>query len=224
MPDHHPVPWSRPASATFILDGIAARSQPKPFVKVIAAPDFRPSVPCAPHWRAPPLGHSTTGLRTARLAKRLKSRSADQSSVTPCSRQSAAIRASWIRAPDTWPAASRERNSVQYCSDSASEGDYPPRPSYEASRSRSQAASANSGRRPRPLKLALRRRNAGLRCFLAATTWRKPISTSARKVVRSRAANFRASCSNASEISSVVFMSQHRVSRSATRSCGSADC
>ncbi len=41
----------------------------------------------------------TRGLRTASAGKREKSRSADQSSATPCDRQMAAMRASWIAPP-----------------------------------------------------------------------------------------------------------------------------
>ena len=54
-------------------------------------------------------------------------------------------------------------------------------------RSHLQCSLRSSGRSPRPLKLAFRSRNTALRLF-SATTCRKPCSTSARRVVRSRAA------------------------------------
>ena len=56
-------------------------------------------------------------------------------------------------------------------------------------------------------KPALRRRNAGLR-LLSATTWRRPRSTSARSVVRSRAASLRASRKRESRISTVIFIAE----------------
>src|SRR5579885_388783 len=73
------------------------------------------------------------------------------------------------------------------------------------SRILSQDASRNSGRNPRPPKLASRSRNRLVR-RCAATTCRRPRSTRARTVVRSRAAILVALFSSGSEMSSVVFM------------------
>jgi hypothetical protein len=84
------------------------------------------------------------------------------------------------------------------------EGDHPPRPSYARSRILSQSASHNSEANPWPLNVTLRNRNERA-AFRSAMILRRPCSTSARRVVRSRAAIFRASCRSGSEISSVVF-------------------
>ena len=61
----------------------------------------------------------TKGFTIVISAKRLKSRSADQSSRTPCCQQSAAMRASWTRAPAIRPAASNSRKVGQWSVDSA---------------------------------------------------------------------------------------------------------
>ena len=88
---------------------------------------------CGPHCGQSPAGgtprptrlislllQSTSGLTTRKFGNRPKSRSADHSSRTPCWRQSAAMRASWIRPPVSWHVASKARNSDQCCSASVS--------------------------------------------------------------------------------------------------------
>ena len=84
-------------------------------------------------------------------------------------------------------------------------GDQLPRPSYVRSRMLSHDALRSSGCKPRPLKLARRNLN-GMPGFVSATTRRRPRSISVRSVTPSRAAILRASRSNGSDISTVVFM------------------
>lgn len=57
--------------------------------------------------------YPTSGLTTVSPGNLPKSRSADQSSATPCWRQSAAIRASWTFGPVTRPASSTWRSDGQ---------------------------------------------------------------------------------------------------------------
>ena len=67
-----------------------------------------------------PIRFPGNGFRVGNAGKRLKSRSAVQNSVTPCARQTAATRASWIIAPLTRPLRSRGGSSCQWSPVSAS--------------------------------------------------------------------------------------------------------
>jgi hypothetical protein len=96
------------------------------------------------------------------------------------------------------------RPQFTHSQDVGVDGDHPPRPSYARSRILSQLEPRNSGTNPRPLNVTLRSRN-GRALFRSAMILRRPRSTNARRVVRSRLAIFRASRKSASDMSRVVF-------------------
>ena len=107
--------------------GVAASAHQQP--RVLAAPqgDADPAA-CARGVHAflprPCSQSPTRGFTTANPAKRLKSRSADHSSRTPCWRHKAATRASWTCGPATRPASS-SHSATTAANDLARPGRWP---------------------------------------------------------------------------------------------------
>ncbi len=99
--DLTPLPSLR-TIASILMSGGQGRLKPSPGIFLVASmPSMLPLGDFARHvvQHVGRLHFFTSGLRILSCGKAEKSRSADQSSLTPWWRQSAAMRASWMRGP-----------------------------------------------------------------------------------------------------------------------------